>query len=259
MLETQGAQLSYQRFIVCEDLTIAIPEGRVTAIVGANGSGKSTVLRALARILAPTAGAVLLDGKELHRWRTNEVAKRLAILPQAPQTPDGLTVWDLVAFGRFPYRHWFGALQDHDAASIHQALTSVGMLDLAERPIRELSGGQRQRAWIALALAQETPYLLLDEPTTHLDLEHQMEVMDLVGRLNRELRKTVVLVLHDLNLAARYAQHMIVLAGGTVVREGTPAQVLTPEILRRAFHVDAHVFVEPHTGTTVCLPLRTAS
>jgi iron complex transport system ATP-binding protein len=255
MLEMREAKLAYQKFVVAHDLTISLPEGRITAIVGPNGSGKSTVLRALARILKPAGGEVLLDGLEIGHWHTNQVARRLAMLPQAPTAPDGLTVWDLVAFGRFPYRGWFGGDRDSDAASIHKALEDVNLADLADRPVHSLSGGQRQRVWIAMALAQETQYLLLDEPTTYMDLAHQLELMDLIGRLNRDKGKTVVLVLHDLNLAARYAHHIIVMDWGAVAAEGTPADVLTPGVLREVFRIDARVFRDGPTGAIMCVPI----
>lgn len=256
MLETKNATLAYHTCVIADNVSISIPEDRITAIIGPNGSGKSTLLRALARLLVPKQGAVLLDGMDIHHWPTNEVAKRLAMLPQAPHAPDGLTVWNLVAFGRFPYRGWFGREDAADGQPIRKALDEVGLCDFANRSVHTLSGGQRQRVWIAMALAQETQYLLLDEPTTFLDLVHQMELMDLIRRLKTQYRKTIVLVLHDLNLAARYADHIVVLDHGDIQSQGTPPEVLTPDLLRRVFQIEAHVFHEGQSGAIVCVPLR---
>lgn len=255
-LEIEAADLAYPGRVVARGLSLSIAVGKVTAILGPNGCGKSTVLRALARILRPRSGVVLLDGKDIHLQPTNQVAKRLTMLPQAPHAPDDLTVWDLAAFGRFPYRSWFGGNDAAGTDSVRQALQAVGLLDLADRPFATLSGGQRQRAWIAMALAQETHYLLLDEPTTFLDLAHQIEVMDLVRQLNVSLGKTVVLVLHDLNLAARYADHIVMLKDGRIAASGEPQAVLTDETLREVFGVEVHLVRDEHGRILICAPIR---
>jgi iron complex transport system ATP-binding protein len=240
-LELITATLSYPGRIVAKDLTLAIPAGRISAILGPNGCGKSTVLHAMTRILRPSCGAAMLDGQEICNVPANRLARRLAILPQSPHAPDGISVRDLVSFGRFPYRSWFG---DSDAAglpAIARALKAVGLLDEADRPLSTLSGGMRQRAWIAMTLAQETEYLLLDEPTTFLDPAHQIEVMDLVRRLNRDMGKTIVIVLHDLSLAARYADYVVMLKNGRISAHGTPAEALTSESIRKVFGIEAEL------------------
>ena len=253
-LRGEALQVGYGERPVIGELTIGIAPGTITALVGPNGSGKSTLLKALARLLQPTAGAVYLDGKAISRLPTAAIARELAILPQAPRTPEGLTVGELVEQGRFPH---VGALrmlrqQDHDA--IRDALALTVMAAFVHRSLETLSGGERQRAWIALALAQETPILLLDEPTTFLDIGHQLEVLGLVRRLNRDLAKTIVLVLHDLNQAARFADRMVVLNQGQVIGDGPPHQVLTPELLAQVFGVRANIITDPVSGTPVCVP-----
>lgn len=251
----EGARIGYPERRVIEGMNLQIPRGRVSAIVGPNGSGKSTLLHAMARIIHPHGGHILLDGKDIHRWSSTAVARILALLPQSPEAPEEATVWDLVAFGRFPYRGWFGAAGPDDDRHIADALATVNLTALADRPVATLSGGQRQRVWIAMALAQETPYLLLDEPATFLDLAHQLELMALVQDLNRQRGKTVVLVLHDLNLAARYADHMIMLKDGAIATTGSPAAVMTPAYVRAVFDVDGSVIPDPQTGTPVLLPI----
>jgi iron complex transport system ATP-binding protein len=255
-LEIRSAVLAYRERTVATGFSLVVPCGRITAIVGPNGSGKSTVLRALARILKPQTGQVLLDGVDIHHIATDEVARRLAILPQSPQAPEGLTVFDLVSFGRFPYRSWLSGADPAGDTPVHKALAAVGISSLSERPVSTLSGGQRQRAWIAMALAQETKYLLLDEPTTFLDPAHQMEMMDLVRKLNVELDKTVVLVLHDLNLAARYADHIVMLKDGRIAAQGDPASVLTDANLRHVFDIEAHVVRDENGSIITCTPVR---
>jgi iron complex transport system ATP-binding protein len=256
-LEMRNAALAYRERVVAPDLTLSVPAGRITAILGPNGSGKSTVLRALARILRPQAGAVLLDGADIHSLPTAEVARRVAMLPQAPHAPEGMTVRNLIAFGRFPWRHWLNGSDPSGDAPINAALNAVGISALADRAVATLSGGQRQRVWIAMALAQETPCLLLDEPTTFLDLAHQIEVMDLIHRLNRDLGKTVVLVLHDLTLAARYADHVILLKEGNIFAEGAPSEVLTASALHDVFGIEAHIAVDENGIIISCTPIRT--
>ena len=223
MLEARDLSLGYNDRLVVDGLSLTIPQGRVTVIVGANACGKSTLLRGLARLLKPRGGSVLLDGHDISRLPTREVATRLGILPQQPVAPEGITVADLVGRGRHPHQRFWRQFSADDERAVEAALDATATTDLADRPVDELSGGQRQRVWIALALAQGTPLLLLDEPTTFLDLAHQVEVLDLLADLNDREGRTVVIVLHDLNLACRYAHHMVAMRDGRIVAEGSPA------------------------------------
>ena len=252
-LHTHNLSLGYDRRVVSE-LSLELPVGKITALVGANGSGKSTILRALARLLKPTSGAAYLDGKAIHELPTRQVARRLALLPQHPDAPEDLTVLELVSYGRFPHRGVLSSPTLDDQRAVRQALAQTGMTALTERPVGTLSGGQRQRAWIALALAQETGVLLLDEPTTHLDMAHQLEVLELLETLNRDEGRTTVMVVHDLNHASRYAQHLVAIVDGKVAKAGTPAQVMTPETLRRVFAVEADIVADPRSGVPLCIP-----
>ncbi|MEM7034621.1 MAG: ABC transporter ATP-binding protein [Chloroflexota bacterium] len=258
-LRADQVSVGYPDHKVIETLSLAVETGRITALVGPNGSGKSTLLKAMARLLPVSAGAVYLDGKAITKLPSTQVARELAILPQGPSAPHGLTVSELVEQGRFPH---VGALrmlrnQDHDA--IKQALTLTNMTDFAHRSLDALSGGERQRAWIALTLAQDTPLLLLDEPTTFLDIGHQLEVLDLVRALNEERGMTIVLVLHDLNQAARYSQRMVVLQEGQIVADGEPTTVLNPDLLAGVFNVKANIITDPASNTPVCLPYATVN
>ena len=254
-LEADHLRLAYDGVGVVHDLTVAIPPGRITVIVGPNACGKSTLLRGLARLLRPRGGAVLLDGEDLHRLPTRVVATRVGILPQQPVAPEGITVADLVGRGRHPHQRWLRQFSAGDEAAVRSALEATGTAELADRCMDELSGGQRQRAWIALALAQETPVLLLDEPTTFLDLAHQVEVLDLLARLNATDGRTIVLVLHDLNLAARYAHHLIAMQDGAVVAEGPPTEVVDAALVERVFGLRCAVIDDPVTGSPLVLPL----
>jgi iron complex transport system ATP-binding protein len=254
-LRAEGVTLAYDDHEVARDLTVAVPPGRITCIVGANASGKSTLLRALARLLTPRRGVVLLDGESIHRRPTREVARRLGLLPQSPTAPEGITVADLVARGRYPHQGLLRGWSPRDEEALARALEATALLDLAARPVDELSGGQRQRAWIAMALAQETELLLLDEPTTYLDLAHQVEVLDLLVDLNQAERRTVVLVLHDLNHACRYAHHLVALHEGRLVAEGPPAEVVREELVREVFGVRCRVVDDPVSGTPLVVPI----
>ncbi|MBC3761128.1 ABC transporter ATP-binding protein [Quadrisphaera oryzae] len=273
-LRAEAVRLAYGERVVVGGssggLDLAVPDGALTAVVGPNGCGKSTVLRALGRLLRPTAGQVLLDGRAIDSMPTRAVAQQLALLPQSPTAPEGLTVRDLVSRGRHPHQRWFSTASAADDDAVARALERVGVLDLADRVVDELSGGQRQRAWIALALAQETDLLLLDEPTTFLDLCHQLEVLDLVHGLVHPTSpaspagtsaatsaggRTAVVVLHDLNLTARYADHVVAVQAGAVVATGTPAEVLTEELLERVFGVRARVLEDPVAGGPLIVPL----
>ncbi|MBW3557871.1 MAG: ABC transporter ATP-binding protein [Actinobacteria bacterium] len=254
-LRAEGLRLAYDAKVVVDGLTLAIPPGQITVIVGANACGKSTLLRGLARLLKPTAGGVHLDGESISRLPTREVATRVGILPQSPVAPEGLTVAELVARGRYPHQRWFQQWSAADEAAVAAALESTGTAELATRPVDELSGGQRQRAWIAMALAQGTPILLLDEPTTFLDLAHQVEVLDLLGELNATEGRTVVLVLHDLNQACRYAHHLVAMAEGSIVAEGRPSEVVSEELVTKVFGLECRVVPDPVAGTPLVIPV----
>ena len=240
--------------LVVDDQSVTIPAARITVIVGPNACGKSTLLRGLAGLMRPDSGRVLLDGSEIARLPATELARRLGMLPQQPSTPDGITVADLVGRGRHPHQRWFRQWSADDEAAVSAALHETGMTGLADRPVAELSGGQRQRAWIALVLAQGPATMLLDEPTTFLDLAHQLDVLDLLRTVNTEQRRTIVMVLHDLELAARYADHLIAMRDGRIVAEGAPSAVVTEELVASVFGVDALVTPDPLTGTPLVLP-----
>ena len=257
-LHASGLTLKYDQRTVIEDLTADIPQGKVTMIVGANACGKSTLLRGLARLLKPAAGTVTLDGRDIHRRPAREVARTLGLLPQHPTAPDGIAVQDLVARGRYPHQGFFrsgSTSTPQDERAVLQAMAATETLELADRNVDELSGGQRQRVWIALALAQETEVLLLDEPTTYLDLTHQVEVLDLITDLNRQRGTTVAIVLHDLNLAARYADHIIAMKNGRIVAEGAARAVVTEELVRDVFGLESRVLPDPVSGAPLIIPL----
>ncbi|MFD4173648.1 MULTISPECIES: ABC transporter ATP-binding protein [Streptomyces] len=254
-LTAEGLTLGYGDRTVVDSLDLAVPPGRITVIVGANACGKSTLLRSMSRLLAPRAGRVVLDGKEVHRLPAKELARTLGLLPQSPVAPEGITVSDLVGRGRHPHQGIFSRWNEKDDAAVAAALEATHTEPLAERAVDELSGGQRQRVWIAMALAQQTDLLLLDEPTTFLDASHQIEVLDLLTDLNRSRGTTIVMVLHDLNLAARYADHLIALAGGGLHASGTPAEVLTEETVRAVFDLDSRIIEDPVSGRPLMLPI----
>ncbi|WP_022916347.1 ABC transporter ATP-binding protein [Ruania albidiflava] len=257
-LRADQLSLGYDGAPVVRDLDLRIPAGQVTVIVGANGCGKSTLLRGMARLLRPVSGQVLLDGQSVHTRPARQVAQLLGILPQTPVAPESITVADLVARGRYPHQRWFRQWTPADEAAVAAALLRTDTLDLADREVDSLSGGQRQRVWIAMALAQDTGVLLLDEPTTFLDVAHQLDVLDLLRSLNAERGTTVVMVLHDLNLAARYADHLVVMHAGRVQATGTPAEVVTPAVVQEAFALTAHVMDDPVTGTPMVVPVGRA-
>jgi iron complex transport system ATP-binding protein len=247
--------LAYDDREIVADLSIEVPDGKITVIVGPNACGKSTLLRALARLLKPKRGAVLLDGTSIHKLPTREVATRLGILPQSPVAPEGITVADLVGRGRYPHQGWFRQWTDEDRNAVEGALQATGTLDLARRPVDELSGGQRQRVWIAMTLAQGTELMLLDEPTTFLDLAHQVEVLDLLVDLNQHEGRTIVLVLHDLNQACRYAHHLVAMRDGAIVAEGAPASIVTPDLVTDVFRLPCHVIEDPVSRTPLVVPI----
>ncbi|PPI41108.1 MULTISPECIES: ABC transporter ATP-binding protein [unclassified Rathayibacter] len=254
-LTAEGVTLGYGDRTVVDGLDLVVPPGRITAIVGANACGKSTLLRSMSRLLAPRSGAVLLDGRAVHRTPAKQLARTLGLLPQSPTAPEGITVADLVGRGRHPHQGMLSRWSAHDDEAVATALDATDTAALADRSVDELSGGQRQRVWIAMALAQETDVLLLDEPTTFLDVSHQIEVLDLLVDLNRTRGTTVVMVLHDLNMAARYADHLVAIAHGAVHASGTPAAVLTEETVLAVFGLDSRIITDPTSGTPLMLPL----
>lgn len=255
VLRTDQLTLGYRTDrTVVDALDLTIPTGKVTAIVGANGCGKSTLLRALARLLSPRAGSVLLDGQDLQRLPTRDVARRLGLLPQGPVTPDGITVTDLVRRGRTPHTSVFRQWSAADQRAVDEALATTGLTELGDEQVDALSGGQRQRAWLAMVIAQDTPLLLLDEPTTYLDIAHQLDVLELVRTLHRNGR-TVVMVLHDLNQAARFSDHLIAMRSGHVVAAGSPSDVLTSDLVADVFDVRCRVLSDPDSQTLLIVPV----
>ncbi|MEA4945181.1 MAG: ABC transporter ATP-binding protein [Propionicimonas sp.] len=254
-LTAERLSLGYGDRVVIEDLELAVPPGRVTAIVGANACGKSTLLRSMSRLLAPRGGQVVLDGQDVHRMPARQLARTLGLLPQSPIAPDGITVADLVGRGRHPHQGIWSRWSAADDLAVAEALEATDTVDLADRAVDELSGGQRQRVWIAMVLAQRTDLLLLDEPTTFLDVTHQVEVLDLLTDLNHHRGTTIVMVLHDLNLAARYADHLVALADGRVHAAGIPADVLCEETVRAVFGLDSRVITDPVSGRPLMLPI----
>jgi iron complex transport system ATP-binding protein len=254
-LEAEALRLAHGRTPVIEGLDLALPPGQVTAIVGPNGCGKSTLLAGLARLHAPGGGAVLLDGEDFQRLPARELARRLALLPQEATAPEGLTVHDLIRFGRQPHQGWLRQWSAEDQRVVGEALAAAGLEALAERPLEALSGGQRQRAWIAMTIAQQTPLLLLDEPTSALDLGHQLEVFELVRRLAGAGR-TLALVLHDLASACRYADHLVAMRDGRIVAQGAPAEVVTEALVRELYGVACTLIHDPASGTPILTDLR---
>jgi len=254
VLVAEDLSLAYDSETVVDRVSLTLPAGRITAIVGANGCGKSTLLRGFARLLKPRGGAVRLNGSDISRLPARSVAQRLGLLPQQPIAPDGITVADLVGRGRHPHQRWFRQFSEADDAAIANAMAATGVSELAERAVDELSGGQQQRVWIALTLAQDPEVMLLDEPTTYLDLAHQVEVLELLTDLNASSNRTIVLVLHDLNLAGRYADHLIAMKDGTVAAAGDPADVVTPEIVESVFALPCEVISDPDTAAPLVLP-----
>ena len=254
-IRLEQVSAGYKQRMVLDGLDLGLQQGTITAIVGPNGSGKSTVIRAMARLLPARSGVVLLDGQDIRSFGSRGIARLVSVLPQSPSSPPGLTVRELVELGRFPHTGLFGRLGAEGTLAVESALTLTGLTDFAERPVDELSGGERQRAWIALALAQGAGTLLLDEPTTFLDVRHQFEVLDLVASLCTNRGITVLMVLHDLVHAANYADRVVVVDGGRIVADGAPSAVLTVELMQTVFGVAAKFFTNPETGRTICLPI----
>ncbi|WP_249978633.1 ABC transporter ATP-binding protein [Vreelandella olivaria] len=258
-LKGEALHAGYESRLVLDGVDIAVEEGKLTVLLGPNGSGKSTLLKTLARTLTPHTGHVYLDGKDIHRSNTREVAQRLGILPQGPVAPEGLSVKQLVSMGRFPHQRLWHKDAKRDANAIREAMAYANVSEFAERSVDALSGGQRQRCWIAMVLAQQTDLILLDEPTTFLDLKVQVDLLELLSNLAHEHGRTLLLVLHDLNLAAAYADHLVMMRDGRIVTGGTPKDVFTADTLKRVFNLDAHVINDPISGSPVCVPLKSTT
>lgn len=253
-LQGQSLTLGYHQQAIIDQLDIDIPKGKITVFVGSNGCGKSTLLKAFARLINPKQGQVILNGANIQQRSTSQVARELSILPQSPQAPESMSVYQLVRMGRYPHQNWLKQWSETDEQKVMEALERASLLDLKDRLVDSLSGGQRQRAWIAMTLAQDTDVILLDEPTTYLDLAHQIDVLDLLYDLNREQNKTIVMVLHDLNLACRYAHFMVAIADKKVFAKGDPADILDAQNVRHIFGLDCHITTDPIFGTPMCIP-----
>lgn len=254
-LEAKQLTLAYDSAAIIRNLNLAIPAGKTTVLVGANGCGKSTLLRGLTRLLKPKSGQVYLDGKAIAKLKAKTIAKKMGMLPQSPVAPEGLTVRDLVAMGRYPYQSWLQQWSSEDELQVAEALEITTMTELADRPLDSLSGGQRQRAWIAMVLAQDTDILLLDEPTTFLDLSHQVDLLDLLDELQSSKGKTIVMILHDLNLSCRYADYLVAVQQGKVYATGTPKQVMTEQTVKDVFNLECRIVPDPLSDTPMCIPM----
>ena len=252
-ISTKNLNISYGNLDIVKDLNLDIPKGKITTIIGSNGCGKSTILKTIARIIQAKSGDIFVNNINIKEQSPKDLAKVMAVLPQSPQAPSGLTVEELIAYGRFPHQKGFGKMRKEDEDIVTWALKSTGIEEFRERPMEALSGGQRQRAWIAMALAQQTEILILDEPTTYLDLAHQLEILQLLEELNRNQGTTIVMVIHELNNAARFADHMIGVKKGKVICQGTSHEVMTKENLRELFNIDAEIVEDPRNNKPVCL------
>ncbi|WP_342546368.1 ABC transporter ATP-binding protein [Lysinibacillus sp. FSL K6-4013] len=252
-LEVESIRVGYDDKTIVHDLSLQIPDGKITTIIGSNGCGKSTLLKAITRILKHESGQVILDGQNISKMKTKELAKELAILPQSPESAHGLTVEELVSYGRFPYQKGIGNLSQKDKEVIDWALQVTKTEDFRLQSVDALSGGQRQRVWIAMSLAQETDIIFLDEPTTYLDMAHQLEVLELLYKLNEEQGRTIVMVLHDLNQAARFSDYIVALSQGKLVKFGTAEEVMVPEVLKKVFNIDAVIGKDPRTNKPMCI------
>ncbi|MBV6684363.1 ABC transporter ATP-binding protein [Bacillus sp. JRC01] len=253
-LQTKDLTLAYGERTIIDQMDLDIPKGEITVFIGGNGCGKSTLLRSIARLLKPKEGSVLLDGESISRLSTKEVARKMAILPQTPVSPEGLTVLQLVKQGRYPHQSWLKQWSRKDEEIVEDALRATGMEEFRDRKVDELSGGQRQRAWIALTLAQDTDIILLDEPTTYLDMTHQIEILDLLFELNEREGRTIVMVLHDINLACRYAHNIVAIRAREVYAQGKPEDVISCELVKNVFGMDCQVSSDPLFGTPLCIP-----
>ncbi|MEL6441187.1 MAG: ABC transporter ATP-binding protein [Cyanobacteria bacterium J06621_8] len=254
-LTAKQLTLAYDGAAIIKNLSLAIPTGKTTVLVGANGCGKSTLLRGLTRLLQPKSGMVYLDGKAISQLKAKTVAKRMGMLSQSPLAPEGLTVRDLVAMGRYPYQSWIQQWSMEDERQVAEALEITTLTNLADLPLESLSGGQRQRAWIAMVLAQDTDILLLDEPTTFLDLSYQLDLLDLLDELQEIKGKTIVMILHDLNLACRYADYLVSIIKGQIYAMGTPQEVMTEKMVQEVFNLECRIIPDPLSHTPMCIPL----
>ncbi|MFJ5789679.1 MULTISPECIES: ABC transporter ATP-binding protein [unclassified Lysinibacillus] len=252
-LQIESIRVGYENKTIVHDLSLQIPDGKITTIIGSNGCGKSTLLKAITRILKHESGHVILDGQNISKMHTKDLAKELAILPQSPESAHGLTVEELVSYGRFPYQKGFGNLSQKDKDVIDWSLKVTKTDAFRQHAVDALSGGQRQRVWIAMALAQETDIIFLDEPTTYLDMAHQLEVLELLSKLNEDEGRTIVMVLHDLNQAARFSDYIVALSQGELVKFGTAEEVIVPEVLQKVFHIDAVIGKDPRTDKPMCI------
>ncbi|WP_146553726.1 ABC transporter ATP-binding protein [Rummeliibacillus sp. SL167] len=252
-LHTDDLSVGYGEKLILQNLNIEIPDQKITTIIGSNGCGKSTLLKTMTRIISQQSGTTVLDGADIAKQKTKDLARKMAILPQTPESINGLTVGELVSYGRFPYQKGLGKLTKKDYEVIDWALEVTGTADYKYRPVDALSGGQRQRVWIAMALAQETEIIFLDEPTTYLDMAHQLEVLTLLQKLNREQHRTIIMVLHDLNQAARFADYLIALKDGQIIKAGNCEDVIRPDVLKTVFNIDAYIDKDPRTHKPMCM------
>ena len=252
-LYTEDLNIGYGERLIVKNLNVVIPDKKITTIIGSNGCGKSTLLKAITRIISHQTGNVVLDGENISKGDTKELAKKMAILPQTPESASGLSVGELVSYGRFPHQKGMGRLTKKDYDVINWALEVTGTLQFKYREVDALSGGQRQRVWIAMALAQETDIIFLDEPTTYLDMAHQLEVLELLQKLNLEQERTIVMVLHDLNQAARFADYIVALKEGEIVKSGSCEEVITHDVLKKVFQIDAEIGRDPRTNKPMCI------
>ncbi|WP_096187716.1 ABC transporter ATP-binding protein [Evansella halocellulosilytica] len=253
-IQTNDLSVGYNDQYLFEKLNLTIPRGQISVFVGSNGCGKSTLLRSIARLLKPAEGSVLMEGKDVNRMSSREVAKKMGILPQSPVSPEGLTVYDLVKQGRYPHQSWLKKWTEVDTEKVEEAMKATRVYELKDRPVDELSGGQRQRAWIAMTLAQDTEVILLDEPTTFLDMTHQIEILDLLFELNEKDSRTIIMVLHDINLASRYAHNIIAIKDGAVFNQGSPENIIDCNLVREVFDMECQVAKDPIFGTPHCIP-----
>lgn len=250
----QNIVAGYDGRIIIDDMNVAIPDNKISVIIGGNGCGKSTLLKTMARLITPISGEIVLDGKSISKINTKQLAQMLGLLPQSPVVPEGITVFDLVTRGRFPYQTFFKGMEKEDFEAVEEAMEIMGIKELANRSVDELSGGQRQRVWIAMALAQQTDVLLLDEPTTYLDIAYQVEILDLLTDLNRKRGTTIVMVLHDINLSARYADYIFALSKGELIAEGAPEEVITEPLIKNVFDLDCLVMKDPVSASPFIVP-----
>ena len=254
-LQTKNLHAGYEQKLILNDVNISIPQNKISIIIGANGCGKSTLLKTMARLIKPARGEVVLDGKSIHQMPPKQLAKTLGLLPQSPVVPEGISVADLVGRGRFPHQTLFGSWSKKDYEAVAEALEMMNITEFADRNIDELSGGQRQRVWIAMALAQQTDILFLDEPTTYLDITYQVEILDLLTDLNKKYGTTIVMVLHDINLSARYADYLFTMKEGQLIAEGAPKDIVTSELIKETFNLECAVITDPVSHTPLILPI----